>query len=145
MSLVHCIYSSHSTKPDLSTDELDAILEQSRRNNEKVDVTGILLHYAGTFFQVLEGEEDVVEKLYARIAQDPRHERVAKIVQEPIEERAFGDWTMGYPKITRKDLEQIPGLNDFFNHGNSFQEMEEGRAKTLLAAFKEGKWRRTLS
>ena len=51
---------------------------------------------------------------------------------------------MGYPNISRSELEEIPGLNDFFQKGNSFSQLEEGRTRTLLAAFKEGKWRKSI-
>ena len=115
-------------------------MEQSRQNNGQVDITGILLFDSGAFFQVLEGEESLVEALYKKIEADPRHSRVTKLIAEPIEERAFGQWSMGYPKVSKKDLENIPGLNDFFVAGNSFMELEQGRAKTLLDAFKQGKW-----
>lgn len=51
---------------------------------------------------------------------------------------------MGYSKITTKELAEIPSLNDFFAKGMSYLELGEGRAKTLLGAFKEGKWRLSL-
>ncbi len=46
--------------------------------------------------------------------------------------------------ITKKELARIPGLNDFFAHGSSYMELGEGRAKTLLNAFKGGAWRRSI-
>jgi hypothetical protein len=53
---------------------------------------------------------------------------------------------MGYPRrISLRELEGIPGLNDFFGRGTSYLELGEGRAKILLAAFKEGRWRTSLS
>lgn len=141
MELIHCIYCSATTEEELSAEGLEAILEQSRTNNQKCDVTGILLFESGAFFQVLEGDEAVVDALYRKIEMDPRHQRVTKLISEPIEERAFGEWSMGYPKVSTKDLQEIEGLNDFFARGNSFMDLEEGRAKVLLDAFKKGKWR----
>ena len=141
MSLIHCIYSSASTDKDLPKEELEKILEQSRQNNAKVEVTGMLLYEDGAFFQVLEGEESVVNAVYKKIEMDVRHERVTKLITEPIEERAFGEWTMGYPRVSRKELKEIDGLNDFFSQGKSFLELEQGRAKILLKAFQKGKWR----
>ncbi|MBB6519827.1 BLUF domain-containing protein [Pseudoteredinibacter isoporae] len=141
MELTHCIYCSATTEEELSAEGLEAILEQSRTNNQKCDVTGILLFESGAFFQVLEGDEAVVDALYRKIEMDPRHQRVTKLISEPIEERAFGEWSMGYPKVSTKDLQEIEGLNDFFARGNSFMDLEEGRAKVLLDAFKKGKWR----
>jgi len=47
---------------------------------------------------------------------------------------------MGYPRVTKQDLQEISGLNDCFVQGKSFMDLEEGRAKVLLEAFKDGKW-----
>jgi len=114
MELVHCIYCSVATNINLSPAELDNILEASRRNNSKVGVTGLLLYEDGSFFQLLEGDRQTVDTLYDKITLDKRHHRTTKIVTEAIKERAFGACTMGYPKISSKELTTIPGLNDFF-------------------------------
>lgn len=141
MALIHCIYSSAATDENLPKESLEEILEQSRENNARAGITGMLLYEGGSFFQVLEGEDTTVEATYQRIEQDPRHDRVTKLISEPIEDRAFGEWTMGYPRVTKKDLSEIEGLNDFFSRGNSFLQLEEGRAKLLIKAFQKGKWR----
>ena len=144
MELVHCIYCSASTKTYTPTD-LAALLAECRERNSKAGLTGMLLYRDRTFFQVLEGDRQVVEALFEKLALDKRHTRITKIIQEPIEERSFAEWTMGYSKITRKELAEIPGLNDFFAQGRSYLELGPGRAKALLNAFKEGAWRLSLS
>lgn len=145
MDLVHCVYCSMSTQRDFSRAELDALLLQCRAGNAKLDVTGMLLYRDGAFFQVLEGDRSIVEHLFATIEPDKRHTRVTKIIVEPIPERSFAEWTMGFSNITSKELGEIPGLNDFFARGESYMTLGEGRAKALLGAFKEGKWRLSLS
>lgn len=144
MELVHLIYTSAAKQKDLSPEELETILHSSRVNNEKADITGILLFQDGCFFQVLEGDRQTIEPLYRKISFDRRHTNCMKLIIEPIEERCFGQWSMGYPKITKQQLSEIEGLNDFFTRGKSFSELEEGRARQLLAAFKDGKWRNNL-
>jgi hypothetical protein len=144
MNLVHCIYCSASSKGTFSPSELQELLDQCRLNNAKLEITGILLYKDGSFFQILEGDETVVKNLFETIAKDKRHKKTTKIIVEPIEERSFANWTMGYPKLTTKELAQIPGLNDFYSHGKSYLELGEGRAKALLAAFKEGRWRASI-
>jgi hypothetical protein len=146
MDLIHCAYCSGTSGACQDTKWLETLLDECRRNNSKNEITGMLLYQDGTFFQVLEGDREVVEKLLQKIAADKRHERVTKIILEPIEQRSFAQWTMSYPNISRKELAEIPGLNDFFMGGNqSFHDLDEGRAKTLLGAFKKGKWRASLS
>lgn len=145
LNLVHCVYCSASTKTPLSSVELESLLAECRHNNSKADITGILLYQIGSFFQVLEGEHATVEALFDKISSDKRHHQTKKIIFEPIEARSFAAWTMGFPKITSKELATIPGLSDFFHHGRSYVELGQGRAKSLLAAFKDGKWRASLS
>lgn len=145
VELVQCIYCSASAPGAFGRNELPELLEECRTNNAKCDITGILLYHNQSFFQVLEGDRSVVEALFEKVASDSRHTRVTRIILEPISERTFADWTMGYPRISRKELSDIPGLNDFFGRACSYLELGEGRAKTLLAAFKEGKWRMSLS
>jgi Sensors of blue-light using FAD len=145
MELVHCIYCSSATAADLSSEDLERLLEQCRRNNAKLDVSGILLYQDRSFFQILEGDRKVVASLFEKISKDPRHTRTTKIIVEPIEQRAFEQWTMGHSKLTARELAHIPGLNDFFARGLSYMDIGEGRAKQLLAAFAGGKWRSTLA
>jgi hypothetical protein len=144
-NLVHCVYCSASSKTPISSTELESLLEECRGNNAKADVTGILLYQNGSFFQVLEGGHDTIDGLFHKISLDKRHHQTKKIISEPIAARSFAAWTMGFPKITSKELATIPGLSDFFHHGTSYVELGEGRAKSLLAAFKDGKWRASLS
>ena len=66
---------------------------------------------------------------------------MVKLIEEPLEKRSFADWSMGYSEVTRSELASIPGLNDFFFERSSFEGLEAGRAKALLAAFRDGKWR----
>jgi len=144
MDLVHCIYCSAS-RTDFSPADLATLLVKCREKNSTAGLTGMLLYGDRTFFQVLEGDRPVVEALLERLTTDPRHERLTKIVLEPIEERSFAQWTMGYSRVSKNELASIPGLNDFFAQGRSYMDLGEGRAKTLLSAFKQGAWRLSLS
>jgi predicted nucleotidyltransferase len=141
--LVHCIYASVETEK-LDSSQIFSILEKARIKNSRIHVTGMLLYDNGAFFQILEGEREVVEKLLLEISQDKRHDHIVKIIIELIAERSFSEWTMGFSGATRTDLQKISGLNDFFTQNRSFIELDEGRAKKLLGAFKDGQWRASL-
>jgi hypothetical protein len=105
----------------------------------------MLLYTEGSFFQVLEGVPDAVEALYARIELDPRHEQVTRIVTEAIPDKSFAQWTMGFSQVSREELALISGTNDFFGGSSCFLGLDSGRAKKLLSAFREGRWRKTLA
>jgi hypothetical protein len=138
--LVHLIYASVATQ-DFGEAQLAELLLQSRDANKHLGLTGILLYSEGSFFQVLEGEPAVVDQLYQKIIADKRHARATLIIREPITKRSFGSWSMGFSRVSQKELKDIDGLNDFFHSGSCFIQLDAGRAKKLLAAFGEGCWR----
>lgn len=142
--LTHVIYTSVAARP-FSTPELLDLLDRARRHNEQAGLTGMLLYAEGNFFQVLEGEAQVIEALYGRIQRDPRHAHMTRIIHEPIPERAFADWTMGFCSVSMADLADMAGVNDFFQEGRAALGPDAGRARKLLGAFREGRWRRRLA
>lgn len=122
-------------------DELLALLAQSRKNNFHTDITGMLLYMEGCFFQVIEGQPNQLEMLFEKIAKDPRHHDVMKLILEPIEARCFNNWSMGFQQITKEDLNSITGLTDFLDReNNGFEGMEITRALQLIEFFREGRW-----
>jgi EAL domain-containing protein (putative c-di-GMP-specific phosphodiesterase class I) len=142
--LIHLIYTSAATR-HFNSEDLVALLEKSRANNANAGITGMLLFENGSFFQILEGPETAVDQVFRTISQDLRHGKVVTIIREPIAKRAFGEWTMGYVGATAKELDEIIGLNDFFTSGKSFEGTSPGRAKKLLDAFRQGRWRSKVS
>jgi hypothetical protein len=138
--LAHCIYSSVAT-PLFRDDGVEELLAQARSANAEADITGMLLYVDRGFFQVLEGHPLRIKPVFAKISADPRHERVTQIIYEPIARRTFGQWTMGYPSLENRELHAIIGINDFFSGRSCLDGLETGRAKKLLAAFANGRWR----
>ncbi len=87
---------------NIAADELRAILEISRHNNQASGITGLLLYIDGGFLQVLEGEDRAVQETYARIRADQRHWE-ARLLLDREGPRAFGDWSMGFTHLTGDD------------------------------------------
>ena len=88
----------------LSKHLLEKILVQSRSNNEKQQITGVLCAGGGHFVQVLEGKECDLIRLYSKIMDDPRHHDCAIIGIAPIDERMFDKWSMGYIEKSSEDM-----------------------------------------
>ena len=134
-SLVYVSASSH-----LMDDEgLDAILVTSRANNTDLGLTGMLLYYEGAFMQVLEGTEENVRRIYARISQDPRHQRLTPLLEEYIPERAFPEWSMGYHRICADEAQRLEGFAPFAE-ADHFIEYFQGmpqRSLILLQSFRD--------
>jgi EAL domain-containing protein (putative c-di-GMP-specific phosphodiesterase class I) len=144
-NLIHLIYCSAARK-SFRPEELGRLLARARRHNADNGITGMLLYAEGSFFQVLEGEAEVIDRLFAIIARDKRHRDITVIIREPIARREFGDWSMGYASITPGDMGSIFGEDEPDPLPRaSLDGLPEGRARKLLAAFRRGRWRTKLS
>lgn len=139
---MHCIYSSAGTV-DFSEADILEFLGIARENNTRLGVTGMLLYEKGSFFQIMEGHLDVVGPLLKVIEKDTRHDHFVRVIYEQVEARSFSQRTMSCSNLTLADPRDIEGMNDFFLSNQVFTELDEGRAKALLEALKQGKWRAT--
>lgn len=96
MSLIRLVYASESRLVDANRRaELDGILTNARRFNDRNGITGFLLATDNAFAQILEGSRDSVMETYGRIVMDPRHADFRLLVEEPIAARSFPGWAMG--------------------------------------------------
>ena len=123
-------YSSTAVVP-FGDDELARLLESSRVANVGTDLSGLLLYRGGRFLQVLEGPESAVRDAIDRIRRDPRHRDVRILVSEPVEERRFPDWTMGYEPIGTSASVPPAGFRD------SFDDLDSGDATVTARALAE--------
>ena len=98
--LVRMMYASRAV-PAIDQEELITILRQSKAHNPTIGVTGVLCFSGGIFLQVLEGGRSAVNRLYNRIAADPRHTEVEVLLYEEISERRFASWSMGQANMSR--------------------------------------------
>jgi hypothetical protein len=87
-----------NTSRNFPDDQLELILEQSRRNNPLQNVTGLLLYLDGAFLQVLEGPAENVQKIYEKICTDKRHWNTLVMLDRDAP-RAFADWSMGFERL----------------------------------------------
>jgi hypothetical protein len=138
--LIHCIYASTAAATFKESD-IPALLEHARGANAERAVTGMLLYIEGSFFQVIEGDIAVVDDVYNRITHDPRHSQITLIIREPIAARDFSEWTMGFCTVDPLEAGHVVGDNDFFKSASCVTQLDSGRAKKLLAAFRTGRWR----
>jgi hypothetical protein len=76
--------------------ELDQLLTQSRENNAAMDATGLLVYSDGNVMQVIEGPAQSIETLFGKIAQDPRHRQITKLVDIEVDKRDFEQWRMAF-------------------------------------------------
>jgi 2-hydroxy-3-keto-5-methylthiopentenyl-1-phosphate phosphatase len=83
-----------------SDEDIERIVAHSQLNNALADVSGLLLFNGINFAQILEGTQATLDRLFEKICHDERHSGVIKLVERPIEARAFSGWSMAYLKST---------------------------------------------
>lgn len=102
----------------VSEQTLIDILTVSRKNNTNAGITGMLLFARGKYFQVLEGEADVVHALFNdKIRKDPRHTNVELLAEKEIDEREFPTWAMGFyweDSVTQDEFAMLNAGNQSF-------------------------------
>lgn len=89
--------------------ELKDILTVSNVNNIRDNITGLLLYGEGNFIQLLEGEENDIQKTFNKINEDQRHKGITHIASGELKERNFPDWAMGFRSIDSVSLNQFNG------------------------------------
>ncbi len=132
------IYVSSAVKP-FSPDELVELLIKSRAHNSSAGISGLLLYKKGNFMQLLEGDEQVVRALHDKIGRDVRHKGLITLLQGPLSERQFPDWSMCFYDLTSADVHELPGYSEFLNTSltdNSFA-TDPTKCQRLLMMFKE--------
>jgi hypothetical protein len=112
--------------------DLKKLLVRVRSNNEKIDVTGMLVYHDGAFLQALEGEESAVRNLFKRIETDARHTGVAILRDQSSfgEQRVFGEWSMGFANAL-SNAQVLKGFVDL-HAGQNLLMLNETQAIELL-------------
>lgn len=94
LSLRRAIYFSTAQR-SFTPQQLLGLCASFAAFNARVDITGVLLYVGHRFLQVLEGEAGAVDRLLQRIAGDTRHRDMEIVLDERVETRVFGQWSMG--------------------------------------------------
>ncbi len=136
----------------LTRKEIENIENISQVNNAKDGITGILLSCNRTFFQILEGDEDLIDHLYEKILKDNRHHQVVCIkLERNITEKYFPNWSMKVImledntdtllqpiKILLQALGESKAVLENYTHSGVLQAMENGiNPLTLIPRYTE--------
>jgi Txe/YoeB family toxin of Txe-Axe toxin-antitoxin module len=94
--------------------DLQDLLDVSRKNNLEHEITGLLIIKDYIIVQYIEGEKDKILQLIENIKKDVRHFNLTIIKEEPIEKRLFEQWSMGiknFDELEGKDLDVIKNFD----------------------------------
>lgn len=85
---------------------------QCLRHNSQHHLTGVLAYSVEAFVQSLEGEEEAVLALYARIQADRRHSALQLVFAAGVKGRAFPDWSMAFVPMAPPDRYRAMSSSD---------------------------------
>jgi hypothetical protein len=103
------MYSSQATRP-LTVNDLEEILTDARTGNQARNVSGALVYVDDVFFQLIEGDKEVIQNLMASIASDSRHHSVKVFYEAEVDVRAFESWSMAYLSATAEQMSTWAGF-----------------------------------
>ncbi len=79
--------------------ELLGLCARFASSNTLNNITGVLVQTGDHFVQILEGAPQALTTLLRAIERDPRHTDFRYLLDEPIERRLFGAWSMGFLRL----------------------------------------------
>ncbi|WP_318389415.1 diguanylate phosphodiesterase [Enterobacter sp.] len=133
--LTTIIYRSHISD-DVPVKTLRDMVNTAAKKNEQAGVTGILLFNGTHFFQLLEGPEEGVFKIYRDICEDGRHCNVVELLCDYAPTRRFGKAGMELFDLREYDREDV--LQGVLDKGTSkYQLLYEDRALQFFRTFVE--------
>ncbi len=106
------IYLSRSRR-QYRGNELLGLCARFAASNVSNGITGVLVQTGDHFVQILEGAPHALMMLLRAIERDPRHTDFRYLLDEPIERRLFGAWSMGMLRVgeayalTAADVQQV--------------------------------------
>ena len=104
---LHAIAYVSSACWELTDSELRHVVDEARRLNALSHVTGVLLHCDGNFMQYFEGRVDAVHETFKRIEASRQHHQINVLLDQPIVEREFAQWTMGFSHAGAQELLEL--------------------------------------
>lgn len=114
VNLATLCYASTATER-CSSIEIGLIVEAAKKNNARLNITGVLFFGNNYFLQILEGPRHHINILYNKIVKDERHTNMQVLELREIGSRCFPEWTMKYmrsPSVAAKIYREV-GLKEF--------------------------------
>jgi hypothetical protein len=135
--LIHVIYLG-AASPELSEHDTVKFLNEARQANRANDVSGMMLYLGGCLMLVLEGEAPKVDAASSKIFTGEREMR--QILREPIAEREFPEWIMGFETVEPGEAARLLGEPLLFDPSTRIPRLDPNSAKTLLSIIGRRRW-----
>ncbi len=140
LNLRQFCYCSASTVRNTPTEVIDELVQNARSNNKKYGITGILLFRDDSYFQCIEGEENVLQELIYNITKDTRHKLMTVLYNIEISQRDFSYWSLGFRipsnlfRSTGKHFDDFP---NYLDDPKGFQHPLSKKIQSILQTFEK--------
>ncbi len=135
--LIHVIYIG-AAAPEISEQDTAEFLKEARKTNRKNDVSGMMLYVGGRLLFLLEGEAPNVDAAFKEIVAPTREMRA--ILREPVAEREFPDWVMGFEAVAPAEVARLLGESLVFDSDTFVAHIGPQHAKTLFSIIGRRRW-----
>lgn len=117
---------------------LRKILETSRTNNQRDDITGFLILRDGYFAQFLEGPERAVRNCFERILSDSRHSQIILQGESLSPDRLMPNWSMATLKAGEQKncAQELLALFDLARGENKISDVKALHAMIRMFSMK---------
>ncbi|MUP45409.1 BLUF domain-containing protein [Gramella sp. BOM4] len=119
--------------PSTSEQEIKDLLRKSQTNNIERDISGILVYSDGNFFQVTEGEPEIITSLFNKIKADNRHENIIVIFNHSIVKAAIDGYKADF--ATRHEGYDSQTLSNYLHHIQTLDPKSQAVVKNVLKNF----------
>jgi hypothetical protein len=119
----------------MSDNEIEVIASQAAKKNAEHDITGVLMAKGGLFFQIIEGPEENIDKLFINILKDPRHKKIITLgIQIGDLKRLFPGWHMKKINLDTNTSERLQPVKAIIDAVHAQAAIIENLTEALAAA-----------
>jgi len=120
---------------DLNHDEVTELLDLTEIRNNNRGVNGLLIYSEGNFFEVIEGEKNMIMDLFEDIKEDPRHRNIMMVFKKEIDKPLFDDKEAGF--ISKNTKHRQMNVENFLYYIKDLDESAQKAVKNILRAIGE--------
>jgi L-cysteine desulfidase len=119
----------------LNQDEVTELLDLTEIRNNNRGVNGLLIYSEGNFFEVIEGEKNMILELFENIKEDPRHRNIMMIFEKDMDKPLFYDKEANF--ISENTKHRQMNVENFLYYIKDLDESAQKAVKNILAAMGE--------
>jgi hypothetical protein len=101
----YVLYTSVLDESKYDSSIVSDIVIKARKDNQKHNITGVLLFDGHVFTQYIEGDNKDVDSLIENILFDKRHKNVFIIAVGETKQRLYETWKLGYIDLSSQEHE----------------------------------------